>query len=155
FLLELLVLAAALVAMPVFRFPLLAAVATLVGWYFVTDVVSSGGNWSAVVSLFVGFMYLVVGVRVDRGAGRAYGFWLRAGAGLIVGGSLIFFWHSGDLRWALIAVGALGYAALARLTVRSSWAVLGAVGLFLAGGHFASEWTRGTFIVLFSEGDYE
>jgi hypothetical protein len=144
-LLELLIVVAALVAIRVFRFPLLGAVAALVGWYFVTDVLSSGGNWSAVVTLLVGLVFLILGWRIDRGPRQPYGFWLHAVAGLIVGGSLIFFWHHGDLRWALIAVGGLVYVALARLSARSSWAVLGAVGFLLAGAHFAIEWSRGTF----------
>ena len=40
---------------------------------------------------------------------------------------------------------AIVYVAFAVGLGRSSWAVLGALGLFLAAGHFASEWSGGAF----------
>jgi hypothetical protein len=58
---------AALVAIRGFRFPLLAAVAALASWCLVTDALSSGGNWSAVVTLVVAVAFLRAGVRIDRG----------------------------------------------------------------------------------------
>ena len=33
--------------------------------YFVIDLISGGGNWSAVVALFVGLFYLAVGAGID------------------------------------------------------------------------------------------
>ena len=65
-LLELLWLVAALVALRRFHFPLLAAQAVLAGWIIVTDVISNGGWWSAVVTLFVGLFYLVVALALHR-----------------------------------------------------------------------------------------
>ena len=69
FLLELLWLVAAIVAVRPFRFPLLVAQAVLAGWIVVTDLLSNGGGWSAVVTLFVGLFYLAVALAVDSGPG--------------------------------------------------------------------------------------
>jgi len=136
--LELLVLIAARWARSSFRYPLLAAVSTTVGWLFVTDLVSNGGAWSAVVTLLVGLAYLVAG----SGGDRAGAFWRHLVAGLLIGGSLLYWWHSSDWQWALIAVVALVYVEIGRRSARSSWAVLAAAALLVASVHFAAEWTR-------------
>ena len=147
-LLELLILTAAVVVIALFRFPLLALVACAAAWFFVTDLVSSGGNWSAFITLFVGAGFLTGGLVLDHTRLRTYGFWLHVAGGLTGGGALLFFWHSGDARWSLLALAAVGFVALARVSGRSSWAVLGAAGLFLAATHFALEWTRVGFLFL-------
>lgn len=139
-LLELLTLTAALVALRLFRFPLLMALAAAAAWYFVTDLLSGGGNWSAVLTFLIGLAFLGLGLAVDGGERRPYGFWLHVAAGLTIGGSLLFFWHTSDSNWALIAVAGVAYVGLAAALARSSWAVLGAVGLFLAAAHFAQKW---------------
>ena len=131
-LLELLWLLAAVIAIRLFRFPLLAAQAVLAGWIVVTDLISNGGGWSAVVTLFVGLVYLAVALAVDAGPGRPYGFWLHVGAGLLIGGGLLWFWHGGNIEWTLIAIASVVYVFFSQLVGRSSWAVLGAVGLLLA-----------------------
>jgi hypothetical protein len=137
--LYLLVLAAVLDDSRRFRFPLITLIGVLVGWLFVTDLVSGGGSWSAVVTLFVGFVYLVIGTASDRPSA----FWYHLASGLLIGGALLFWWHSGDTRWALLSVVALVYIAIANGTRRSSWAVFGSIGLLLASTHFATEWARG------------
>jgi hypothetical protein len=48
------------------------------------------------------------------------------------------------LDWALISVAGLLFVTIAYATKRSSWAVLGAIGLFLAASHYAAEWSNGT-----------
>jgi hypothetical protein len=145
---ELLTLLAALVAIRSFRFPLLAAAVAGVGWYFVTDVLSSGGNWSAVVTLLVGCFLFFAGLVIDRRPTRPYGFWVHVTAGLTIGGALLYFWHASDTDWALIIVASLVYIALAALIRRSSYAVLGAVGLVLATGYFS---LSATFPFFFGE----
>jgi hypothetical protein len=150
-LLELLWLLAAIVALRLFRFPLIAAQVVLAGWILVTDVLSNGGDWSAVVTLFVGLAYLAVALAVDAGPNRPYGFWLHAGAGLAIGGSLLWFWHGGDVEWTLIVIASLGYVLFSQLVSRSSWAVLGAAGLLLAATHFTLEWTH-VQVVFFNGG---
>jgi hypothetical protein len=146
-LLELLWLLAAVVAIRTFQFPLLAAQALLAGWILVTDVLSNGGAWSAVVTLFVGLCYLSVALVVDAGPGRPYGFWLHAGAGVLIGGSLLYFWHGGNVEWTLIAIASLVYVFFSQVVGRSSWAVLGVVGLFFASVHFILEWTHVQFLI--------
>jgi hypothetical protein len=136
--LELLVLIAARATRSRFHFPLLAAISAVVGWLFVTDLVSGGGDWSAVVTLLVGVAFFAAGAASDEPGA----FWRQLVAGALIGGSALYWWHSTDWQWALIAVLALVYVELARRTRRSSWAVLAALGLLLAAGHFAVEWTR-------------
>jgi hypothetical protein len=148
-LLVLLVLVASLAALRIFRSPFLVLVAVLAAWYLLTDAISGGGNWSAIVTAFVGVLFLLIGAALDRGPRRPYGFWLHVAAGLTIGGSALFFWHRGDGDWAVIAVVGLVFVALAAGAGRSSWAVLGAIGLLLAGAHFATEWARvGSFFFL-------
>jgi hypothetical protein len=134
---ELLTLIAAFAALRVFRLPLIVAIIAGLGWYFVTDMLSSGGNWTAVVTLLVGIVLFFVGLSLDGGDSRPYGFWVHFVAGLTVGGSLLYFWHSGDFRWTLIIIASLVFIGIGSAARRSSWAVLGAIGLALATGHFA------------------
>ena len=136
--LELLVLIAATWSRRRFEFPFLSAISTVVGWLFVTDLVSGGGEWSVVVTLLVGLFYFAVGsARDDPSA-----FWLELVAGVLIGGSLLYWWHSSDWQWALVAVAALAYVGIARGTGRSSWAVLATIGLLAAATHFTIGWTR-------------
>jgi hypothetical protein len=139
--LYLLVLAAAWGGRRRFGFPLIRLVSAVAGWLFVTDVVSGGGTWSSVVTLLVGLAYLAIGSASDEPSA----FWLHLVGGLLIGAALLRWWHSGDWRWALICVASLAYVAIAQSTRRSSWAVLGAIGLLAASTHFASEWTGGGF----------
>jgi hypothetical protein len=148
----LLVFAAAVVALRVFRFPLLLLAVIATGWYFVTDFVSNGGGWSAVVTLFVGLCILGAALVVDDGPSRVFGMWLHVGAGVLIGGGLLYFWHGGNIEWTLIALAAIGYILFADVTGRASWAVLGTLGLLLASSHFALEWTHVQFL-FFDAGD--
>ena len=88
---------------------------------------------------------------VDSGARRPYGFWLHVGAGLLIGGSLLWFWHGGNFEWGLIAIAAVVFVFFSQPTGRSSWAVFGTIGLLLASIHFALEWTH-VRVVFFSGG---
>jgi hypothetical protein len=139
--LELLVLAAALDDTRRFRFPFIASISVFVGWFFVLDLLSAGGNWSAVVTLFVGLAYLMAGAAAGS---RPAAFWLHLAAGMLVGGSLLYWWHSTDTDWALVSVAALLYVGIAYASKRSSWAVLATLGLIAAGAHFAGEWSHNT-----------
>jgi hypothetical protein len=136
-LLQVLVLIAAAIDLAIFKFPLFVLVLAGLGWYFVTDLVSSGGNWSAWVSLFVGLFLFVMGLANDGGDTRPYGFWVHVVAGLIVGGALLYWWHSSDFQWALIIVVALVFMFIGAAIRRSSYAVIGALGLVLATGHYS------------------
>jgi hypothetical protein len=136
--LELLVLAAALDDRRRFGFPLLQLVAAVVTWIFVLDLLSSGGTWSAVVSLLMGLVFFVAAIASDKPSA----FWLHFVSGLLVGGSLLYWWHTADWQWWLIAVAALVYVGVAHATERSSWAVLGALGLTFAATHFSVVWGK-------------
>jgi hypothetical protein len=133
----LIVLIAASIGLGIFRFPLFALVLAGLGWYFVTDLISSGGNWSAWVTLFVGLFLFVMGLANDGGDTRPYGFWVHVVAGLTIGGALLYWWHSSDFEWALIIVVGLVFMAVGSGIRRSSYAVLGTIGLFLATAHYA------------------
>jgi len=136
--LALLILAAVVDDSRRFRFPLITSIGVVVGWFFVTDLLSGGGSWSAVVTLLLGFVYLAIGGASDRPSA----FWFHLGAGVLIGGSLLYWWHDGDWQWALVAVVSLVYVKIARATSRSSWAVLGAAGLVAATTHYAEAWSR-------------
>lgn len=132
-----LTLLAARAALSRFRVPLLESAVVVLAWLLVTDLVSGGGDWSAVVTFLVGLAFLARAIAVDGGENRPCGFWLHVGAGLAIGGSLLWFLHHGHFEWALIAVAGLIYVKLAELLERSSWAVLGSVGILAAATHFA------------------
>jgi hypothetical protein len=123
-----------------FRHPLLAYPIAVLSWFFFTDLISNGGNWSAFVSLFVGIVLLLVGVTIDRGARRPYGFWVHVVAGATFGGALIYWWHAGTWRWIFVVVGALAFVRIGEATRRSSWTVFGALGLLAATIHFTVDW---------------
>ena len=137
-----LVFLASLVDMAIFRFPLLVTFTTVTAWYFVTDLISGGGSWSAVVTLAVGLFYLLVAVGIDRSSRKPFAFWVHVTSGLLVGGALLYWWHSSDLDWALIAATGVVYIGVASGTGRSSWALLGVLGLVAAFTHFSSEWAH-------------
>jgi hypothetical protein len=151
-LLVLLAFVAAVVALRVFGLPLLVLPVIATGWYFVTDFVSNGGGWSAVVTLFVGLCVLGAGLVFDDGPSRVLGMWLHVAAGVLIGGGLLYFWHGGNVEWTLVALVAIGYILFADVTGRASWAVLGTLGLLLASSHFALEWTH-LQLLFFNGGD--
>ena len=151
--LELLWLFAAVTFLRVFRFPLIVAQVVLVSWILFTDLISNGGGWSAIVTIFVGLCFLSVALVVDAGSGRPYGFWLHLGAGLMIGGGLLWFWHDGgSIEWALVAIFSVIFVYFAQLVGRSSWAVLGAIGLYYTAVHLMLKWTH-VNLVIFNGGN--
>lgn len=150
---ELLTLGVALVALNLFRFPLLVFPVVAVSWFFVTDLLSGGGNWGAVITFLVGLVFLAIAVALDAGPSRPYGFWVHVAAGLTIGGSLLFFWHHGHVEWALVAIAGVLYVFLAEGLGRSSWAVLGTVGILAAAVHFTFALTRIQFVVFGDSGN--
>ena len=115
-----------------FEFPFISAITVVVWWLFVTDLVSNGGNWTAVVTLLVGLSYLVAGSASDKPTA----FWLHLAAGALIGGALLHWWHTTDTDWALISAAALVYVGVAYATKRSTWAVFGALGFLGATLHY-------------------
>jgi hypothetical protein len=135
-LIEILVVIHALWDLSLFKVPLLVLAAAGGGWYLVTDVLSSGGSWSATVSIVFGLVLL----RFARAANPVYGFWLHVVAGLTIGGGVLWLWHTSDIDWIVIAIVGVLYVWLGGALERSSWTVLGAFGLFLSTTHYIDEW---------------
>jgi lipid-A-disaccharide synthase-like uncharacterized protein len=134
---------AALAALRRFAFPLLVLQVALAGWVFVTDLLSGGGTWSAILSILVGLVYLLAAVVVDGSDGSPYAFWLHVAAGAIAGGGVLaWLGHHGSVAWFLIAAASVAYIRLAWALRRSSWAVLGVIGLFIASDRFVLHWTH-------------
>ena len=86
----------------------------------------------AVVTFVIGLVFLAWAHSVDGGPNRPYGMWLHVGAGLTIGGSLLWFLHHGHFEWALIVVASLLYVKFASIFERASWAVLGSIGILAA-----------------------
>jgi hypothetical protein len=146
--LVLLVLIAALIALRIFRFPLLMLTVVQLTWFFVTDLLSGGGDWSAVLTFLIGLCFLAWARAVDGGPNRPYGLWLHVGAGLTIGGSLLWFLHHGNFEWALIVVASLLYVKLAAIFARSSWAVFGSIGILAAATYFAIRYSHTSFALV-------
>lgn len=144
-------LAAAIAALRVFRFPLLVIFVIESVYYVVTDIVSSGGSWTVVVTLLFGLAFLAVGVARDRGPKRPYGFWYHFAAAGQIGGALLYWWHSGEVQWSLVATVSVLYVLLAGATRRSIWAVYGVAGIIAAATHWTLEWTATPFFNAFEQ----
>ena len=136
---------AAIAALRGFRFPLLMLSVVQLAWFFVTDLLSGGGDWTAVVTFVIGLTFLFWARVVDGGPNRVYGLWLHVGAGLTIGGSLLWFLHHGHFEWALIVVAGLLFVRLADAFERASWAVLGSIGILLAATHYAASFSHASF----------
>ena len=74
-------------------------------WIFVLDLLSSGGTWSAVVTLLMGLVFFLAAVASDKPSA----FWLHLVSGVLIGGSLLYWLHSANWQWWLIVVVALVY----------------------------------------------
>ena len=130
--LELLILAAARDDLRRFKFPFIRLISAVVGWFFITDLVSNGGTWSWVVTLLVGLAYLVAGSISDQPSS----FWTHLVGGALIGATLLHWWHSSDADWALISAASLVYVFIAYATKRSSWAVYATIGFIGATIHY-------------------
>ena len=139
--LELATVVASAVALQIFRFPLLVLLLAGSIWFFVTDLISGGGDWTAIVTIAVGLAFLIAAISVDDGPSRPYGFWLHVAAGLTIGGGLVWFFHDSTFDWIVIALVGLGYFALGTRLARSSWVVLGAWGILQTTAYFADKWS--------------
>jgi hypothetical protein len=110
--LELLTVVASAYALAVFRFPLLVLFLAASIYFLVADLISNGGDWTAIVSILIGLVFLAAAVGIDLGESSYYGLWLHVAAGLVIGGGLLWFFHDGDVDFILVAVLALAYMAI-------------------------------------------
>jgi hypothetical protein len=115
-----------------FGFPFIRLVSAVVGWLFLIDLITAGGNFTAAVSLIVGLAYLAWGT-IHR---TPSSFWLHLVGGLLVGGAIIFWCHTSDGDFAVVSIVAFLFVITAYMTSRSSWAVLGAIGFYIATIHY-------------------
>jgi hypothetical protein len=146
-----LVLVAALAALRRFRFPLLVIFVIEAVYYIVTDFISNGGTWTVVVTLFFGFAFFVIGLVLDRGPRRPYGFWYHFAAAGQIGGALLNWWHTSETQWALLATAAVLYVFIGAASRRSIWAVYGFAGIIAAAVHWTAEWTATPFLNEFAQ----
>jgi len=122
-----------------FRFPLIKLISAVVGWLFVIDLITNGGTFTVVVTFLVGLAYL--GVGAARNA-RPSAFWLHFVAGLLVGGSLLYWLHSSDVEWASVGVFSVLFMAVGTRLARSSWTVFGALGLLAVATRQSIVWSE-------------
>jgi hypothetical protein len=115
-----------------FGFPFIGLISAVIAWVFVIDLITAGGSFTAAVTLIVGLAYLLVGM--VRGAPSA--FWLHLVGGLLIGGSILYWAHTSDGDYALVSIVAFLFVLLGYATKRSSWAVLGTIGFFIATIHY-------------------
>jgi hypothetical protein len=128
----LLVLAAAFDDRRRFGFPFIRVISAVVGWLFVIDLITSGGSFTAAVTLLVGIAYLAWGT-LHR---TPSSFWLHLVGGLLIGGSILYWCHTSDADFAFVSIVAFVFVGIAYATRRSSWAVLGTIGFFAATIHY-------------------
>jgi hypothetical protein len=115
-----------------FGFPFIRLISAVVGWIFVIDLITAGGSFTAAVTLIVGLAYLTWGT-IHR---TPSSFWLHLVGGLLIGGAIVYWWHTSDAEWAGVSIVAFLYVGIAYVTRRSSWAVLAAIGFFAATVHY-------------------
>jgi hypothetical protein len=131
--------AAALAGIARYRAPLLVLPVALVVWAALADLSSlfDVDNGGELLSIVAGALLVVAGIVVDRAGREPYAFWLHAIGGLAVGGALAVL--AGDEGWVLTAAVALGFVAAGFALGRSSYTVLGAIGVLIATTLFAVE----------------
>jgi hypothetical protein len=131
--LEFLILLAAVVAHARWRFPFIGLISAVALWFFVTDFISNGGWWTYTVTLFIGLVYLLAGAV----ASRPSAFWLHFVGGLLIGAPILHWFDSSNFDFAVVLVVSVLYVLIAYGTKRSSWAVFGTIGFFVATIHYA------------------
>jgi hypothetical protein len=115
-----------------FRFPFIGLISAVVFWILVVTVLPVGRNFTPAVTLIVGLAYLLWGT-VHR---IPSSFWLHLVGGLLIGGSILYWAHTGDGEWAGVSIASLIFVFIGHLTKRSSWAVLGTIGFVGATIHY-------------------
>jgi hypothetical protein len=115
-----------------FRFPFIRLISALAGYVFIVDLVTAGGTFTAAVTFVVGISYLVIGTIYRTPSS----FWLHLVGGLLIGGAIVYWAHTSDGDFAVVSIVAFVYVLVAYATRRSSWAVLGAIGFYVATIHY-------------------
>lgn len=106
-------------------------------WAAVADFGSLGswGDAGEVLSVLAGAALIAAGVAVDRAGREPYGLWLHVVGGIAFGGGVLAL-IEGDIGWALIGLLSLAYVGASYLLGRSSYAVLGTIGILATTTYF-------------------
>jgi hypothetical protein len=115
-----------------FAFPFIRLISAVLGFVFVLDLLPAGGNWTAIWALIVGLVYLGAGW-IQR---TPSSFWLHLVGGALIGGAILKWAHTSDGDYAVVSIVAFLFVLLAYATKRSSWAVWGAIGFYIATIHY-------------------
>jgi hypothetical protein len=115
-----------------FKFPFIRVISAVLAWVLVLDLLPAGGNWTAAWALIVGLVYLVAGTIWNEPST----FWLHLVGGVLIGGAILFWAHTSDGDYAVVSIVAFLFVILAYATKRSSWAVLGTIGFYIATIHY-------------------
>ena len=115
-----------------FSFPFIREISVVYFFIFVNVLLPAGGDWTAVWALLVGLLYLMIGTVSDKPST----FWLHLASGALIGGAFLYWFHTSDGDFAFISIAALVFVLLGYSTGRSSWAVWGTVGFFIATVHY-------------------
>jgi hypothetical protein len=155
---EALIVAAGLAAVQIFRFPLLMLPVALVAWYGLVDnlsllVGSPGDDAHAVAAIGIGLLLVAVAVWLDRSDRAPYAFWPHVVGSVAAGGGILELLGDEDWAWALGGLISLVYIALAGAFRRSSYAVIGAVGVLAVGTYFIEKWYSTISLPFFFEED--
>jgi hypothetical protein len=132
-LVELLTIAAALAALRRFRAPLLVLpIATA----FAVAVIDLGAE--AYTAILAGLVLIAAGHAIDRAGLRPYGMWPHLVGGATFGGGVLDL-VGGDAGWTLVGLLSIAYVAGAYAVGRSSYAVLGAIGILTTTTYFIED----------------
>ena len=132
-LLELLTIGAALVALQRFRAPLLMLPIAVTFAIALIDV--GAEEWTAIIA---GLVLVAAGHAVDRAGRQPYAMWLHLVGGAVFGGGVLAL-VDGDAGWILVGLLSIAYVAGAHAFGRSSYAVLGAVGILATTTYFIED----------------
>jgi hypothetical protein len=113
------------------------------------EIFGGGDDAHAVAVILVGLGFVALGRSMDAGGPSPRAFWLHLVGGVSVGGGVLWFLHTEDWHWVIVALVALAYISAARVLLRSSYAVLGAIGLTAVASYFIEKWFSLTSLVPF------
>lgn len=115
-----------------FRFPFIRVISALVFWVLVLSVLPDGRNLTYIWTLLVGLWYLLIGNVSDKPST----FWLHLVGGALIGVPILYWCHTTDFDFAVISFMSLVFVVWSYWTRRSTWAVYGTIGFFIATIHY-------------------
>jgi hypothetical protein len=145
------------VAVRIFRFPLLMLPVALVAWYGLVDnvlvLIGVTSDDAEAVAIAIGLLLVAVAVWLDRSDRAPYAFWPHVVGSVAAGGGILELLGDDDWAWALGGLISLVYIALARAFRRSSYTVIGALGVLAVGTYFIEKWYSSISLPFFFESE--